>query len=296
MSGGYWANAFGSLSGSGTLYAIEGSGASSDIYIGTGASDKFVFYAKDSINPANFTLYKNSSGVITISGASNGHSVNIGFKGVESISNPSSTIILTSAVKGGTVSADSITGTVFKDKILGLDGNDTINGAAANDSIDGGNGNDSINGSTGNDILKGAAGADIIKGGTGSDSITGGTGKDYLYGGASDGVKDVFYFDDGHSGVGVNLRDRVFDFVSGKDKIDLHLIDANAGSLTDQSFGSALSSVAAAYKVWFVKADADGDSLPDDLIVRGDVNGNTTADFEIAIIGVTTVVSTDFVF
>jgi hypothetical protein len=41
--------------------------------------------------------------------------------------------------------------------------------------------------------------------------------------------------------------------------------------------------------------DVDGSSATKDIVIYGDVNGNTTADFEIGLVGVTSIAATDFV-
>ena len=91
-------------------------------------------------------------------------------------------------------------------------------------------------------------------------------------------------------------RDKVYDFVTGTDKIDLAGIDANlaATKAGDQKFAFN-ATTAKANAVWYKVADVDGDKLNDDLILYGDVNGNTTADFEIGLVGVTTLALADLV-
>ncbi|MBW7901823.1 MAG: calcium-binding protein [Rhodocyclaceae bacterium] len=91
-------------------------------------------------------------------------------------------------------------------------GNDTITGGTAADTLDGGNGEDVIRAGAGDDVVSGGAGADLLYGEIGNDTIIGGAGNDTIYGG--DGA-DVFVFTTG------NGVDRIMDFVSTTDKIDV---------------------------------------------------------------------------
>ena len=156
-------------------------------------------------------------------------------------------------------------------------------------------GNDVLGGGTGNDLLKGLAGNDVIYGGLGSDTLDGGLGTDSLYGGV-DKVKDVFDFNAIEESKTGTARDKVYDFVTLTDKIDLSGIDANTASTKagDQAFVFN-GTTAKANTVWYKVADVDGNTATKDIIVYGDVNGNTTADFEIALVGVTAIAAADFV-
>lgn len=171
---------------------------------------------------------------------------------------------------------------------LNLTGSSAINGT----------GNELANTLSGNaaaNRLSGAAGADKLYGAAGSDVLTGGAGADWLYGG-SDSVRDLFDFNT-LTDSSAAARDRVYNFVRGVDDIDLSTLDAKVLS-TDSGYNHAFAfsgTTARAYSVWYLKADVDADGAVDDLLVRGDVNGNTTADFEIGIVGVTSIAATDFV-
>lgn len=146
-----------------------------------------------------------------------------------------------------------------------------------------------ITGNTGNNLLDGAAGFDTIQGGSGADTLAGGTGafSDWLFGGAGDATRDVFVFKSAtESAVGTS-RDIVYDFVSGTDDIDLSLIDANVTTAGDQAF-LFKGMTATANAVWYVASGSD-------LILRGDINGDTTADFEIRLASVSSLVVGDFI-
>ena len=99
-----------------------------------------------------------------------------------------------------------------------------------------------------------------------------------------------------------STRDKIADFLKGVDKIDLKTIDANTTKADNQDFGFSKAqtttkdgTVAQANSVWWKKADVDSDKMKDDIIVYGDVNGDARADFEIGLVGVTSVVSGDFI-
>jgi len=154
-------------------------------------------------------------------------------------------------VINGTPGNDTLSGTSGNDTINGLGGNDlflagstggsdVIDGGADRDSIEfkeraisavvvdyasgtitggssgsisftsiervvGGNFNDSLSGTVGSQTLTGQAGADTLTGGAGNDTLWGGTGN------------DAFVF----NGMGSANADRISDFASGQDKVQL---------------------------------------------------------------------------
>lgn len=165
-------------------------------------------------------------------------------------------------------------------------GGATINGNASANSITGLSGADTLSGGDGNDTLTGAAGADTLSGGNGNDTITGGTGADTLTGGAN---VDTFIFSNGDTGLGA-AADRIQDFVSGTDKINLAGIDANTGLSGDQAFtflgSGAFTGVAG--QLHYVTSGSD-------TLLQGDTNGDGVADFTIILTGTVTPVAADFV-
>jgi Ca2+-binding RTX toxin-like protein len=131
----------------------------------------------------------------------------------------------------------------------------------------GGGGNDTINGNAGNDTLIG---------GLGKDSMTGGLGADTFV-----------FLSTGNSPVGSG-RDVIVDFLSGTDEIDLTAIDANSAASFDQAFQwGGLSSSTVANSITWSQSGAD-------TIIRGDITGDTTADFEIQLNGLHTLDASDF--
>ena len=86
-------------------------------------------------------------------------------------------------------------------------------------------------------------------------------------------------------------RDLITDFSHAQgDRIDLSLIDANAGAAGDQAFtylgAGAFTGVAGQLHTWY-----DGGKT----IVSGDTNGDKLADFAIALTGILSPVAGDFV-
>ena len=148
-------------------------------------------------------------------------------------------------------------------------------------------------GGAGQDIFNGSAGNDVILAGAGQDRLFGGLGSDSLHGGV-DKVKDLFDFNAiAESTIG-GARDKVHNFVTAIDQIDLAGIDADTVQAGDQAFAFSGSS-AKANSLWYQMADVDGSSATQDIIVYGDVNGDAKADFEIGLVGVTVIVAADFV-
>lgn len=172
------------------------------------------------------------------------------------------------------------------DRMFGHGGNDTLFGGAGNDMLNGGSGNDRLLGGLGNDRLIGGQGRDTLEGGAGADILDGGQGHDRMFAGL-DAARDVFVFRaPGETVVGAQ-RDRIHQFRPGQDDIDLSAMDAHAGRAGNQAFAFS-GTAAAAHSVWYVR-QADG------VIVRGDVNGNKAADFEIWVADVGRLGAGDFI-
>jgi Ca2+-binding RTX toxin-like protein len=147
------------------------------------------------------------------------------------------------------------------------------------ENLTGSNYNDRLIGNSEANVLTGGTGNDILYGGGGADYMIGGNGKDYIYCGTeNDG--DVLEYSNTAESQGSG-RDVVFNFNSANVRIDLSRIDANTSVAGDQAFGYSvssgnISSTAKANGLWFSNE-----------ILYGDVDGNTTADFEIQLVGAT---------
>lgn len=150
------------------------------------------------------------------------------------------TLTGSSAIDGtGNVLANTVTGNAATNVLSGLEGNDTLNGAGGNDTLDGGNGSDTLDGGAGDDQLFGGAASDTLKGSAGTDLLVGGAGKDTLTGGAD---ADTFLFFWADTTLNTNL-DRITDFASGTDKIDLDIL---AGAYNETAIGTNVYSDALA--------------------------------------------------
>lgn len=160
-----------------------------------------------------------------------------------------------------------------KDSLRGIE---KASGSSAADKIYGSNGANTLSGEGGNDYLEGRKGADILVGGAGRDVLAGG----------SDTVRDVFVFNSiADSRLGSGARDIIWNFTKSVDDINLRGIDANTQVFGDQAFGWGGTTVGA-YKVWTVTSGSN-------ILLRGDVNGDKVADFEIQIDGISGLSSSD---
>jgi Ca2+-binding RTX toxin-like protein len=161
---------------------------------------------------------------------------------------------------------------------LGIAGfNVTNRGSAAN-----------LTGSALADALTGGVGNDTLSGGIGTDTLVGGAGKDLLYGGV-DTVKDIFVFNalsDSTTGV----RDQLYNFFSGIDKIDFSGIDANSTLTGNQAFSdTSIGTAPKSFSIWATGSGAD-------RIISADTDGITaTIEFQIRLMGVNQVALADFV-
>ena len=196
----------------------------------------------------------------------------------------------------GSVNADTIFnyGTLSGPVVLNA-GADLFNGAGGRAvSVSGGNDNDIIRGSFFDDTLAGDAGADRIIGRTGDDRLTGGSGADRLLGGGDDDLlngganndllsggtgADQFQFSSAlNIGTGA-LSDRITDFKSGEDIIDLSLI-GGLSFIGTAAFGSIAGQL---------RYDAASRQL------QGDTDGNGVANFTLVLDGVASLTAGDLI-
>ncbi|MEH2025847.1 calcium-binding protein [Nostoc sp.] len=157
------------------------------------------------------------------------------------------------------------------------------------ENVNTGAGNDSITGSVANNVINTGSGNDTINGGDGDDILIGGAGTDRITDGGGD---DIYkYFSTSESQVGV-ARDILTDFTSGFDKIDLSAIDAELSVFGNQAFnfiGTAAFTGTAGEVRYFTSGS--------NLFVQAEINndGNTLADLEIQLNGLSTIAATDFI-
>ena len=153
------------------------------------------------------------------------------------------------------------------------------------------NPDDLLRGIAGNDALYGGSGNDTIFGGLGDDSIVGGDGVDVLIGG---GGIDRFVFSNINAALPAAPNDRISDFASGTDLIDLLTIDANSvnGNFINDAFSwigaAAFGNVAG--QLHYVQ-DVPGNRT----LIEGDVQGDGAADFVIQLTGLIVVQATDII-
>jgi Ca2+-binding RTX toxin-like protein len=159
-------------------------------------------------------------------------------------------------------------------------------GNGLNNSLLGNDGKNSLRGGDGDDLINGQAGNDRLFGGAGDDVLVGAQGADWLVG---DGGADIFVFKT-PGGTAPGAPDTLVDFspIEG-DRIDLREMDADTTLAGDQAFtlgGSVFSGLT-------------GDLIQtlDDAgrpVLRGDINGDAVADFEIRLSGGPVLTASDF--
>ncbi len=161
------------------------------------------------------------------------------------------------------------TGNLNANMIIGNAGDNILQSLAGADKLMGKDGNDTLMGGADADLLYGDAGNDRLDGGAGQDKMTGGAGADvFVFLLASDTAR--------------TKSDKVLDFQTGVDQIDLSAIDADTSVMGNQAFvfGSSAAGVAS---LWMNRG-----------YIYGDTNNDGTADLAIYVKG--TVMETDFVF
>jgi Ca2+-binding RTX toxin-like protein len=179
----------------------------------------------------------------------------------------------------GNSAANFLSGGLGNDALVGGGGDDRLLGGEGSDTLDGGIGNDQLDGGAANDTLNGREGDDILVGGAGKDLLTGGTGA------------DTFFFNFGDTSQSLSSLDKITDFQTGIDVIDVHTV---AGPLTAAAYseatigssvftdaltlaktmmggGKVAAFVAGTTDGW-VFWDGNGDGLIDQSVILGNVN------------------------
>lgn len=269
------------LSGGGGADTLVG-GAGDDVYYGGAGSDRFVV-ASGSDRIGDLGAGGEADVVVVSAGASLG-AVLLGSwtatagtvnAGAATVFGNGFAIDLTSATgpNGWKVNnLEAASGTA----VMGSGFADTVIGSDLADTIGGGGGHDDIMARGGDDLVTGGNGNDTLGGGDGKDTLVGGAGQDLLTGGAA---ADCFRFDAVSDSTSGANRDVIADFrYGGGDRIDLSLIDADTATAGDQAF-AWIGTTAFGHVVGQLRFAAG--------VVQGDVDGDGTADFEIALTGVT---------
>ena len=129
----------------------------------------------------------------------------------------------------------------------------------------GGSGNDVIVGNSADNFIDGGDGSDVIYGGAGQDMLKGGKGMDiFVYTKTSDSMPEFF--------------DKLIDFETGVDKINLSFFNQAAGKPGFIHFVDQLTGVAGQ-----VVLSYDAQSNTSDIIVN--VNNDTVPDMKIQLVG-----------
>lgn len=246
-----------------TLHALYNdtvsSGAGNDTMTAFGGYDKFAAGGGTDTLTVDYSAIDTDAGMQTSISAD---STNGGFGGYYYVDN--------------TIRVDFSGAEVFN--VTATNNNDTITGATGADTFVGLDGRDSLTGNGGNDILDGGGAADTLNGGQGRDTLIGGGGADTLTGGTEN---DTFVFKTADFGpVDPFFIDRITDFDTGNDKVDLSGIDANTGVANDQAFTFIGSSAFTAAGQVHVVTGAGGFTY-----LEGNWNADLAADFVIRVDG-----------
>jgi Ca2+-binding RTX toxin-like protein len=163
--------------------------------------------------------------------------------------------------------------------MTGDDSSASMFGTSAADVIDGAGGSDTIDGGWGDDMLYGGDGDDILIGGWGQDVTTGGAGA------------DIFRFQPWDVAGGY-WADRITDFASGEDRIDISAFDANYSTWDVHEPYNFIGSAAFSHTPGEVRAFFDGT----DTRVQFDPGGQGYFQHEIVLTGNVVLSASDFIF
>ena len=179
----------------------------------------------------------------------------------------------------GRAGEDSLFGRAGADRLFGGLGADDLAGGAQADRLQGGAGRDTLSGAKGSDLLQGEAGADRLDGGRHRDTLIGGTGADRLTGGQG---ADVFVYRDRAEAALGGKTERITDFSSGLDRLDLSGLQGPALALVlngEHANGSPSAATALAGADTRVTVDLNGDGSADMLILLLAVETLQAGDF-----------------
>jgi Ca2+-binding RTX toxin-like protein len=177
---------------------------------------------------------------------------------------------------GADVAFDSVMDAIQSPAVGNMTFGFAFSGNRGADKFTGNLGDDVITGAAGRDTLAGAGGNDTLIGGSGDDVIAGGAGIDLLTGGLG---ADQFVF----SGAAVLASgDKMTDFSQAEgDRVDLRGVDAKVSHLGLDHFTLIATDFTGEKGELRISLTAKG------AWVLGDTDGNGAADFQIALLGVT---------
>ncbi|GAB7528950.1 hypothetical protein PS3A_13590 [Pseudomonas sp. 3A(2025)] len=206
--------------------------------------------------------------------AGQGNNVLNGGAGIDTVSYAFGTTGTTGVSVSLAATAAQATGGSGSDTLISIE---NLIGSAYADTLTGNSTANSLTGGAGNDTLNGGAGNDVLVGGVGADKLYGGSGADRFDFNALNEM-----------GVGATLRDVIGDFKHSEgDKIDLSTLDADLSTSGNDAFtfiGSNAFSSNATAQLRF----ADG-------ILYGSVNADANAEFEIQLLGVSSLQLSDLI-
>ena len=172
-------------------------------------------------------------------------------------------------------------GSAQNDKFFAGDGDDHLSGGAGRDHLAGHKGHDTLDGGAGRDFLRGGAQGDVLNGGDGNDKLFGGNGVDALYGDAGDDIiiggrdvdrlwggegEDTFLYRNA-SDSKVDSFDRIKDFETGVDKIDLSALGDNLTFVEEFSGAAGEVRIDDQGRQSAIEADLDGDGAADFMVL-----------------------------
>ena len=152
---------------------------------------------------------------------------------------------------------DEISGNEADNRLVGAKGADTLSGMDGDDRLLGKHGADNLLGGAGADVLKGGGWHDALSGDEGRDRLVGGGGRDVLDGGAGDDRliggrgADVFVFEAGDG------DDRISDFQTGADRIDLTALNLSMGEVEVTDLANGALVTVANVSIRLIGVDAD---------------------------------------
>lgn len=299
------------LSGPGAADTIRGGAGGDTIHGGIGTDQLFGDADNDVLfGEAGTDTILGGTGQDTIEGGTAADSLNGGGNAGDMLSYRTSSAgiritldyaVVTTGI-GGDAAGDqvqgffAVMGSAFRDILSDADksslpdhaNDNAFFGGAGGDLLLLGGGNDTGLGGVGGDGIWGENGNDLLDGGNGNDSLRGGPGADTLTGGSG---ADLFDFRSSNDSIADPEKwDTIADFSTAEgDRINLALIDAVATSSGNQAFH--LISTAFMGNAGELRLVAQGN----DLLVLGDINGDTQPDIAILLLNVTALNAADLV-
>ncbi len=136
------------------------------------------------------------------------------------------------------------------------------------------------------DYLRGTGLSDVIEGLKGNDTLLGLAGADTLSGGQG---ADVFKINAGDTGNTRKTSDKITDFASSVDTLDISGIDANSAAAGNQAFKTLLSGNTAFSKAGQLRWNAS------EGLLYGNTDTDKQAEFVISLVGLKTLALTDII-